>query len=213
METKRCRSCGAQIYADETECPYCGMKEFDSDEKKTAAPPEIVFDSNVQDAPAQSSAPAAPEMPVHENLANGIVGAFLFSLGGVALYFILYQLNYIAGLVGFVTFSLANLGYGVFTGTKGRPSMKGAVVSIIVTVIMLAAAEFICLGYLVYKELGKEWGLTFFESLKITPDVISYSEMWGDVALELGLCYLLAGIASIGAIVGAVKARKKAKAE
>lgn len=207
METKRCKSCGAQIYADETACPYCGMTEFEG-ETKTQETPE---------APVQidfgNKAQPNPEPARNENVLNGIVGAFLFSLGGVVLYFILYQLNYIAGLVGFVTFTLANLGYGVFTGTKGKNSMKGVIVSIVVTVIMIAISEFICLGYIVHQELGKEWGLTIFESMKITPEVITYSEMWGDVALELGLCYLLAGLGSLGAIVGAVKARKKAKAE
>lgn len=207
METKRCKACGAIVYAEETECPYCGMKEFDAEGKEIEAPPEIKFDES------KPETAAAPEAPVHENMANGIVGAFLFSLGGVALYFILYQLNYIAGLVGFATFALANLGYGVFTGTKGKNSMKGVIVSIVVTVIMIAVSEFICLGYIVHQELGKELGLSFFGSLKITPEVITYSEMWGDVALELGLCYLLAGLGSLGAIVGAVKARKKAKAE
>ena len=144
---------------------------------------------------------------------NGIVGAFLFSLGGVVLYFILYQLNYIAGLVGFVTFTLANLGYGVFTGTRGKSSMKGVIVSIVVTVIMIAVSEFICLGYIVHQELGKEWGLTIFESMKMTPEVITYSEMWGDVALELGLAYFLAALGAIGSIIAAAKARKNAQAQ
>ena len=38
METKRCKSCGAQIYADETACPYCGMTEFEGETKAQETP-------------------------------------------------------------------------------------------------------------------------------------------------------------------------------
>lgn len=202
METKRCKSCGAQIYADEISCPYCGMSDFEAEARANEPPVTIDFGEKAQ---------PNPEPVKNENVINGIVGAFLFSLGGVVLYFILYQLNYIAGVVGLVTFSLANLGYGIFSGTKGKGSVKGVIISAVVMLIMIAVAEFLCLGYLVHKELGEELGLSLFESIRVTPKVLTAADMWGEVAGELGIAYLLGAVGAVASIASAAKQSKNAQ--
>lgn len=53
-----------------------------------------------------------------ENVVAGIVGALLFALLGGVLYFLIYQLGYIAGLCGLVTVVLAIFGYQLFSGKK-----------------------------------------------------------------------------------------------
>ena len=80
-----------------------------------------------------------------ENIIAGAVGAFLFALVGGILYFIIYQMGFIAGICGLITVVLSSFGYQLFAGKKG--SVKGIVFSIIMSVLVLAAAEFFCLSY------------------------------------------------------------------
>lgn len=53
-----------------------------------------------------------------ENVLGGIVGACIFSLGGCLLYFLVYQLGYIAAICGIATYVLAAFGYQLFSGRK-----------------------------------------------------------------------------------------------
>ena len=59
---------------------------------------------------------------IKENVLAGIVGAFLFSLVGGILWFVLYQIGYIASASGLVGVICAVKGYTIFAKTKNKVS-------------------------------------------------------------------------------------------
>ena len=61
-----------------------------------------------------------------ENVVAGVVGAFLFSLVGGVLWFLLYQMGYIAAISGFIGIICAMKGYSFFS--KGE-SKKGIIIN------------------------------------------------------------------------------------
>ena len=65
---------------------------------------------------------------VRENVVAGIVGAFLFSLAGGVLWFVIYLFGFIAGISGLVGAVCAIKGYSIFAK---KESMKGIVISVI----------------------------------------------------------------------------------
>ena len=55
-----------------------------------------------------------------ENILAGAVGAFLFSLVGGILWFVLYQIGYLAAISGLVGVICAVKGYTFFAKTKKK---------------------------------------------------------------------------------------------
>ncbi|MBR6744037.1 MAG: hypothetical protein IKM00_02325, partial [Clostridia bacterium] len=72
-----------------------------------------------------------------ENVLAGAVGAFLFSLVGGILWFVLYQIGYVAALSGLVGVICAVKGYTFFAKTKNE-SKTCLVLSVIIAVLVLA---------------------------------------------------------------------------
>ena len=66
------------------------------------------------------------ESEVKENVLAGIVGAFLFSLAGAAVYVLLNMIGYIASISGLVGAVCAVKGYSVFSK---KESKKGIVIA------------------------------------------------------------------------------------
>ena len=66
---------------------------------------------------------------VSENVLAGIVGAFLFSLVGAAVYFILNLFGYIASISGLIGAVCAVKGYAVFAK---KESKKGIIIAAII---------------------------------------------------------------------------------
>ena len=134
-----------------------------------------------------------------ENVLFGIVGAFLFSLVGGILYYVLYQIGYLAAISGLVGVICAIKGYAIFSK---KESVRGIVISIIMAVLVLVIAWYFCLSndvYLAYQEWyanGEvEQALTFFESVSCAylflPDVPAYFA-------DLGISLLLGAVGCFG---------------
>ncbi len=149
-----------------------------------------------------------------ENVVAGTVGALLFSLVGGILWYVLYQIGYIASISGFIGIICAMKGYSFFAK---RESKKGIIISIIAAVIVLVIAWYLCLAndvYVVYQEwftAGEvDYAPTFFEAVRGAyvflgePDVAG--SYFGDLALGLFFC-------ALGAISSIRSAFKKLKAE
>jgi hypothetical protein len=140
----------------------------------------------------------APEKP-KENVLFGIVGAFLFALVGGILYYVLYQIGFLASISGLVCVICAIKGYSFFAK---RESIRGIVISIIIAVLVLTIAWYICLAndvYLAHLEWfanGEiDFTLTFFESIRYAylflPDVPAYFA-------DLGISLLLGAVGCFG---------------
>lgn len=150
-----------------------------------------------------------------ENVLAGIVGAFLFSLAGGVIWFLLYQVGFIASISGVVGVICAIKGYSVFA--KGE-SVKGVIISSVIAYLVIVIAWYLCLSYDVYVAYGEwfaageiDFELTFFESVRSAylflsePDVGIY--YWKD----LGIGTLFCVAACISTVVNAVKKVKAGK--
>ncbi|MCH5278596.1 MAG: hypothetical protein J1E60_02275 [Christensenellaceae bacterium] len=146
-----------------------------------------------QQAPAYNN--GSPET---ENTLAGIVGAFLFSIGGGLIAFVLSLVGFVAAISGLVTIVLAVFGYDLFSGAKkkGITSKKAIIIGIIITIVMLFLAECCSWAYELQKVLTEEGmtRITFFDCLRILPEVFKETEALSSFLLSLILSYVFAAI-------------------
>ncbi len=209
---KTCNNCSTQVDDNAKFCPACGSSELVAqgatiqqlDQMQTYPP---IYNPTYQVENAQDT---ADDINGGENILAGIVGAFLFSILGGLLYFIIYQVGIIAGICGLVIFVLANFGYGLFAKTKNKASMVGLVSSIIAMIVMIYAAEYFCISFEIF-QVYKDQGITIFDAIRATPEFLAEPEIGEAVAGDLVFAYIFGFIATISNVVNIVKARKKKK--
>lgn len=153
----------------------------------------------------RDSVTPAVELPKQERVLAGIGGALLFSLAGVALYVLIYQLGYVTGISGIVMVVLGIYGYQLLSGKKN--SMKGIISACIITVVMLAVAEYLSLCVAAYSEWS-EMGLTFAEAFKLTNEVLQEPDVLKEVLTDYGMALLFSVLVSVGYIMNIAKAAK-----
>ena len=141
------------------------------------------------------------ESQIKENVVAGIVGAFLFSLAGAVVYFLLYLVGYVASISGLVGAVCAVKGYALFSK---KESKKGIVISAIIAVLVMVLAWYFCLAYDIYDayklafEAGEiDFSLTLVESIRYAPIFLEDPEIasasYGNLALGLLFCLLGSG--------------------
>lgn len=146
--------------------------------------------------------------PIKENVLLGLVGAVVLSLLGGVLYYVIYQMGYIAGICGLVTVLLANFGYQKLS--HAGFSVKGVVFSVIIAFIVLFIAEYCALANEIYKELGTYYGYdTFWEALDATPRFLKNSEVMAAFIKELMIAYALGIVASFASVKQKVTGKGK----
>lgn len=212
---KICSKCGAQAEEQVNFCAACGSSEFYASAESFEQPTPQYYNAAEQNPTYQQPIeqpvnPAVINESSNGNVLSGVVGAFLFSIIGGLLYFVVYQIGFVAGICGLVIFVLANFGYGLFAKTKDKNSLAGLITSIIAMIVMIFVAEYFCLSFEIYQEY-KDAGITFFDAVRATPDFLTMSEVGEAVAGDLAFAYIFGFIASIGNIITIVKARKAQK--
>lgn len=80
---------------------------------------------------------------ITENVGKGILGAFLFALGGAAIQGLLINIGKVAAIVGFVTHFLAVYGYQKFSGAGSNSSKKATWLCIPISLIMIILGTFV----------------------------------------------------------------------
>lgn len=201
---KRCKSCGARMDDQTRACVMCGSTDLE--ETVTVEPTQ-----QVEPVTAEGSMTAVNNDALEQgnwNILAGAVGAFLFSIIGGALYFVIYQAGIIAGICGLVIFTLANFGYGLFARTKNKASIAGLISSVAATVVMIFLAEYFCISFEIYQAF-KEFEITIFDAIRATPDFLAEAEIRSAFTEDLVFAYIFGLAASISTIVSIVKARKK----
>ncbi len=151
-----------------------------------------------------------------ENVAAGILGAFLFSLAGAACWIVLDLVGMIASLSGFVGVVCAIYGYKLFAK---KESVRGIVIATVIAFIVLAVAWFFSFSIDVYNaynewyEAGEiDFTLTFAEAIDATlryyiPDF----SVSGSYFVNLGLGLLFAIFGSFSVIGRSIKKVKTAE--
>lgn len=152
-----------------------------------------------------------------ENVVAGIVGALLFALVGGVLWFLLYQVGYIAAISGFIGIICAMKGYSFFAK---RESKKGIVIAIIATVLVMIIAWYICLAndiYITYKEWfanGEvDYAPTFFEAVRNAYLFLEEPAVAAAYLKDLGIGLLFCALGAISSVSKALKRIKTQKAE
>ena len=153
---------------------------------------------------------------VRENVVAGAVGALLFSLVGGIVWFLLWQVGFIAGISGAIGVICAIKGYTVF-GKK--ESIKGVVISIIATLIVMVIAWYLCLSmdvFNAYKDWQAEgligYTLTFSESVQNAYIFLEDPEISGVYIKNLLFGLVFCVIGGIGYVMGTVKRVKENEA-
>lgn len=158
--------------------------------------------------------PAQPLELAKENVLAGIVGAFLFSLAGGAIWFILYQIGFLAAISGIVGVVCAIKGYAIF---GKRESVKGIVLSTIIAFLVIVIAWYACLSYDVYLAY-QEWyangevdyAPTIFESVANAYLFLTEAEIALAYFKDLGIGLIFCVAGAFGYVKAAIgKAKTK----
>ncbi len=201
---KRCNNCGKTLDDNVLFCPECGSKDLITAEQPAEETIMTVPVTSQQNAAAAEAAALG-----NGNVIAGIVGAFLFSLIGGLLYFVLYQMDIIAGICGLVIFILAYFGYGLFAGIKNKPTIVGMITAIVCMIVVIFAAEYISVAYVLYDVLKLEgMELTFFDAVRLMPEFLSDSEVVGAVVGDLAFAYIFGIIGIISNVIRIIKEKK-----
>lgn len=197
---KICSHCGEQAKDESKFCSNCGGSNFTTDD---------ILSSPAYTLNGEQG--GMPEAVKKERVFLGILGAFLFSLAGGVIYVILYQLGILAAICGWVTFILAGVGYRKFSGTKERFSLKSIITSLVMLVVVILLAEYVCIAIEIYKELVNDYYITFLDAFLFVPTLLTDGEALRATLGDLGFSYLFGFIAVIGNIVNFFKGRKAEK--
>lgn len=136
--------------------------------------------------------------PIKEvNLPLGIVGALIGSIIGVVVWVLIYQLGYVAGITGFIMAVCAFKGYELL---GGRIDKKGVYIAIIVSIVMLAVAEMICLGMEIHSVYSEYYDISFFDAMSAVPTFLGESDIMGPVLGDLAFGYIFMAVASFSYI-------------
>lgn len=147
-----------------------------------------------------------PQVQKRENALAGIVGAFLFSLIGGVLYFVVYELGFIAGICALVMFILSNLGYGLFSGKKN--TKKGVIIATVMTFIVTIIAEAFCVSFDIFTAFKSEYEITIFDAMRSLPEFLTELELKGAVVKDLLFAIVFGALAIFSNVKAMLKSNK-----
>lgn len=128
-----------------------------------------------------------------EHLPLGVLGALLGAVVGSALWIVIGQFGFIAGLAGYAIVYGSVKGYEKAGGTVSK---KGIILCIIFSLLAIAAAECASLGITIYRELKADYWITPTEAFQMIPDFLGVEEVRGGVIKDLVIGYAFAVWAS-----------------
>ncbi len=130
-------------------------------------------------------------MNVQENVVFGIIGAFLFSLVGGAMYVLLSMIGFIAALSGLVAVVCAIKGYTFFAKSESK---RGIIISVIIAALVLILAWYVgfCIDMVGAYEMWYENGEVDF-----APNFFEYFP-YGVIDLTVNLTYFIDLALSLG---------------
>ena len=209
---KKCGQCG-RAYSDLVNtCSYCGTPlsggatsgpAQKQQPRQTYTPPVRPSTPPVQPPvqpytpPVRPIAPQSAPAAVTENVGKGVLGAFLFAIGGLIVQIVLININIIAALAGIVTYLLAITGYQKFSGIGDGDSKKAMWIGI--SLLMIALGTF--MGYGIYA--GRIWDIPASEALSV---IQTDQELMDSVMADFGKTVAFWGASVVFSLI---RSRKK----
>lgn len=175
-----------------TGCQLCGA-EYDVSSYEVNGAPHFLCSTCARQSMTQMEAERQSKLSVNSNLPLGLIGALVGSLPGVALWIIMLQGHWIAGVAGMVIFLGAMKGYEMLGKNVDR---KGVVVCALITVVMIFLANDFALrlSYVLWNDMS-------FEEVNRNWSRILESESTKFVYIEhLVIGYFLSAIGLVGSI-------------
>lgn len=180
-----------------TGCELCGS-EYDVSSFNVNGAPHFLCSTCARQSLSQLEAERQSRSSQKSNPILGIIGALIGSLPGVALWALIYQAGYIAGLAGIVVVLGAMKGYSMLGKNLDR---KGVVICVLISLAMIIFANDFSLRLMVYLQAKEEHlHMSFAEinrkwSRWMQDDDFAMA-YWKDLAVGL----LLAAFATVGYI-------------
>ena len=132
----------------------------------------------------------------------GIVGAFLGAMIGCVVYFLIWQLGYVAAIAGLVTAVCAFKGFEMLGGVVDK---KGVIACVVVIILAVLFANKLVWSYDAYSAL-KEYGWSFFECFRNLKEILELSNATGEYYGGLVMAYVMTALGSFRSVVNAFKA-------
>lgn len=129
------------------------------------------------------------------NYGLGVLGALGGALIGGVLWFVVGNLGYIAGIVGFVIIYLSAMGFKL--GAKVL-TKAGAVIAVLISVIMIFVANYVLYAWSFAEAF--EGRFTLMESLVMLPASLKEYELVGDFVKDILIGYALSLIAAFSTL-------------
>lgn len=137
-----------------------------------------------------------------ENVALGLLGAFLGSLVGAVLIVVLSRIGVVAALSGIVMSLAALKGYEKFAGGI---SGLGIALTCLIIVAMVFAADWVDWAIVAARELD----ISFFEALQILPDLFELGAIdSSEYGSNLGMLYAFTALGAAPVIIDCFKNRR-----
>lgn len=154
------------------------------------------------------AARAAQAKQRKRKVALGTLGAVLFGALGGAGYFFVFQLDITPMFVGLAVFALADVGFRLFSGSKGKNSKACLICASAVTVAVLFLSAHVCMFYELYHAFLKQ-GMTFGETLMAYPELLAIKDISDAVNENLLYAYLFALVGAVWEFVRLHKGKKE----
>lgn len=163
------------------------------------------FDSNTAYTTYANTGATSPVIEESKR-GRGILGAFLGALLGGILWGIIGCLGFISGWIAVLIFFLAQLGYKKFSGSEDK---FGIVISAVFGLLVIIPATYASYAFSVFKALneGARAYFTYWEVLADLPLYMDRYDLWGQFLGNLGMGYLLTGVAAVYMFFGSRKKR------
>lgn len=137
---------------------------------------------------------------VNPNYGLGIVGSLIGALIGGVLWFVVGNLGYIAGIVGFLIIYLSAMGFKKGAKVLTKP---GAVISVIISMLTIFAANYVLYAWQLTQAFGGRFSLG--ECLGMLPSAMTEYELTGSFVKDICIGYaftLLAGFSTLKNMFG-----------
>lgn len=127
---------------------------------------------------------------VKSNVALGIIGAILGATLGGVIWILIGMVGFVAGIAGYLMMLFAIQGY---RRLSGRLDKKGQIISLIVALLMIFAANYssYALEYFKYYYEGNYTFQNLIRSFVNMSGFLTTTGLWGDFARDLVVGYLL----------------------
>ncbi len=157
-----------------------------------------------QTQPSQTDIETAK--PSHkEKVLFGTIGALLFSLSGIIVFFLLQHMNCFVSLSGLVAITVSFIGYCLFSGNKA--SKKGLIISTFASLLSMLVAYFFSFCHHLIQEINNtHWGFPAELSNESSSCNVEWKSTFDIKGLLVSFLFVLVGVAIIFFIL---RGRKK----